>query len=55
VKMALDLGVPLQLTWSCRGDGERACGHCEACRVRRDAFSQLNMEDPTDNLVNRGI
>lgn len=48
VKMALDLGVPLHLTWSCHGKGERACGLCEACRARKDVFRQLGIEDPIE-------
>lgn len=45
VKMALELGVPLHLTWSCHGDGEKACGHCDSCRVRKEAFNRLGVED----------
>lgn len=48
LKMTLDLGVPLHLTWSCHGKGEKACGLCEACRVRKDIFRQLGIEDPIE-------
>jgi 7-cyano-7-deazaguanine synthase len=46
VRMALDLGVPLHLTWSCNGTDEKPCGRCEACGKRRTAFAQLGVNDP---------
>ncbi len=48
LRMAIDLEVPLHLTWSCHGRGEKACGHCEACGVRKDTFHMLGMEDPVE-------
>ncbi|MCL4436115.1 MAG: 7-cyano-7-deazaguanine synthase QueC [Thaumarchaeota archaeon] len=54
VKMALELSVPLHLTWSCHGNGEKACGHCDACRLRREAFNRLGIEDPAEYGINRG-
>lgn len=55
VKMALELGVPLHLTWSCHGSGYKACGHCDACRLRREAFNRLGVEDPAEYSINRGV
>ncbi|MCL5319191.1 MAG: 7-cyano-7-deazaguanine synthase, partial [Thaumarchaeota archaeon] len=55
VKMALELDVPLHLTWSCHGDGEKACGHCDACRVRKEAFNRLGVEDPAEYSINQGV
>ncbi len=52
VKMALELGVPLHLTWSCHGNNDKACGHCYACRARGEAFNKLSIEDPADYYVN---
>jgi 7-cyano-7-deazaguanine synthase len=48
LKMALDLEVPIHLTWSCHGKGEKACGRCEACRTRRNIFNQVGIKDPVD-------
>ncbi len=48
LKMALTLEVPLHLTWSCHGKGEKACGLCEACRVRKDVFRQVGIDDPIE-------
>ena len=43
------LGVDFGLTVSCyRADGQgRACGHCDACRLRADGFAVAGMADPT--------
>lgn len=43
------LGVDFAGTVSCYlADGEgRACGHCDACRLRADGFAAAGMADPT--------
>ncbi|HEX5419468.1 MAG TPA: 7-cyano-7-deazaguanine synthase, partial [Gammaproteobacteria bacterium] len=43
------LGLDYSLTVSCyRADDEgRACGRCEACRLRREGFEAAGIEDPT--------
>jgi len=49
VRRGHELGVDFSLTVSCYdadGDG-RACGRCDACRLRRDGFSAAGLADPT--------
>ena len=46
VKLARELGVPIQMTWSCHGEGDRHCGQCYACKQRLEAFAALGMKDP---------
>lgn len=49
VKLAHDLGAPLELTWSCYDPqpGEKACGRCDACALRRAGFEGAGVPDPT--------
>ncbi len=49
VREGLRLGVDYALTVSCyQADGEgRACGRCDACRLRRQGFEAAGMADPT--------
>ena len=47
------LGVDFAATVSCyRADGEgRACGHCDACRLRAEGFAAAGETDPTRYLA----
>jgi len=49
VREGLRLGVDYALTVSCyQADGEgRACGRCDACRLRRQGFEAAGAVDPT--------
>jgi 7-cyano-7-deazaguanine synthase len=49
VREGLRLGVDFAQTVSCyRADAEgRACGHCDACRLRADGFKAAGVADPT--------
>ena len=47
IQMGLSLGVDYGITHSCYDPVEsRACGHCDACTIRRRAFESLGMHDP---------
>jgi 7-cyano-7-deazaguanine synthase len=48
VREALGLGVPLGLTWSCYGGGDKACGECDSCRLRLKGFQEAGAEDPLE-------
>ncbi len=45
VKKALELGVPLELTWSCYQSEDLACGVCDSCRLRLKGFREANSRD----------
>lgn len=45
VKRALELGVPLELTWSCYQSEDLACGVCDSCRLRLKGFREANSRD----------
>ncbi len=52
IKLGTKLGVDYSLTHSCydpiiRGDQVLACGHCDACIIRREGFRAATVADPT--------
>jgi len=47
IKLAVKLGVPLELTWSCYLNGRLQCGRCESCKNRKNAFRAAGEKDPT--------
>ena len=46
VQKSLELGVPLEHTWSCYQEEERACGVCDSCRLRLKGFEESGEVDP---------
>ena len=46
VQKALELGVPLEHTWSCYRDEDKACGVCDSCRLRLKGFKEAGVSDP---------
>jgi 7-cyano-7-deazaguanine synthase len=54
LKLAIELGVPLELTWSCYEDVMIPCGKCRGCSNRLSAFNQLGLTDPLTNSERSG-
>lgn len=48
VKLALDIGAPIQHAWSCYHGGKIHCGECGPCRMRKIAFQ---MNGKTDSIT----
>ena len=48
VEKAIALNVPLEDTWSCYQNEERACGVCDSCRLRLNGFKLADIEDPIE-------
>jgi 7-cyano-7-deazaguanine synthase len=46
VRLGLELGAPLDLTWSCYQGDLRACGRCSSCRLRLKGFAAAGVPDP---------
>src|ERR687888_99570 len=46
ISLALEIDVPLELTWSCHNEGERHCRKCYSCSERLKAFGYLGIKDP---------
>lgn len=45
VRKGLDMGAPLDATWSCYRNGDVACGTCLSCMGRIKAFEEAGVED----------
>ena len=48
VERGLELGVPYEETWSCYREEAPACGTCDACAFRLQAFQRAGATDPID-------
>nr|KJR72366.1 MAG: 7-cyano-7-deazaguanine synthase [Vulcanisaeta sp. AZ3] len=48
VKLGLEVGAPLHLTWSCYDKGPKHCGRCGPCYMRRWAFKINGVRDPVE-------
>jgi len=46
IQLGNQLQVPWEKTWSCYQGGELACGVCDACKLRLNAFAELGLRDP---------
>jgi 7-cyano-7-deazaguanine synthase len=46
IRRGVELGAPLQLTWSCYQGEKRACGTCDSCMLRLRAFAEAGFRDP---------
>ena len=46
IRRGLELGAPLDLTWSCYSREDRACGVCDSCALRLRAFQETGVVDP---------
>ncbi len=46
LKIGTELKAPLEFTWSCHNNIEKACGHCSNCKARVEAFELNQIKDP---------
>jgi 7-cyano-7-deazaguanine synthase len=46
VALGVELGAPLELTWSCYRGGAAPCGSCDSCVLRAKGFSEAGVRDP---------
>jgi 7-cyano-7-deazaguanine synthase len=52
IRLGAELGVDFRLTHSCYDPDQngRACGACDACRLRRQGFREAGLEDPIEYI-----
>jgi 7-cyano-7-deazaguanine synthase len=48
VRLGMDLGAPLELTWSCYQGEAAPCGRCASCQRRAEAFREAGVRDPLE-------
>lgn len=46
VSLGMELGAPLDLSWSCYARQDMACGECDSCALRLRGFEQACVADP---------
>ncbi len=46
VRLGVELGAPLDVSWSCYSGTELACGVCDSCVLRLRAFAEAGARDP---------
>lgn len=46
VKKGVELGAPLDKTWSCYQADDKACGVCDSCALRLRGFQRAGVPDP---------
>lgn len=46
VRYGVELGAPLEHTWSCYAGGSRPCGTCDSCELRAAGFASAGEADP---------
>jgi len=45
INLGVKLGAPLELSWSCYKNNDIACGKCDSCVLRINAFKEAGIKD----------
>ena len=48
VKLGLNIGAPIELSYSCYKGSAKQCGVCESCMRRKRAFKSLGIKDESE-------
>lgn len=46
ISLGMKLRAPFELSWSCYFASDKACGKCDSCRLRLNAFAKAGYKDP---------
>jgi 7-cyano-7-deazaguanine synthase len=52
VRLGVELGAPLHVSWSCYSGERQACGICDSCVLRLRSFREAGISDPIPYAVN---
>ena len=52
VRLGVEVGAPLELSWSCYDGGATPCGECDSCVLRAKGFAEAGLADPA--LIGQG-
>lgn len=54
IQKGIELGVPFENTWTCVARSDKACGICQPCRDRLQAFEKVGKKDPIQYVKKKG-
>lgn len=47
IGLGLATDSDMSISWSCYNKADKPCGQCSACKLRAEAFKEVEMEDPS--------
>jgi 7-cyano-7-deazaguanine synthase len=50
IKKGVELKAPIEKTWSCYQNVEKACGVCDSCALRLKGFQLAGLDDPIEYM-----
>ena len=50
IKKGIELNAPLNKTWSCYQNEDKACGICDSCALRLKGFQLADLDDPIEYI-----
>ena len=51
IRKGIELGLPFEYTWTCVARDDKACGVCQPCRDRLQAFAKVGVKDPAEYVM----
>ncbi len=51
IQIGQKLGAPLHFSWSCYRNNKIACGTCDSCVLRINAFKEAGLKDPIEYKI----
>ena len=50
IRKGIELNLPFEYTWTCVARDDKACGICQPCRDRLEAFKKAGIKDPIEYI-----